>query len=370
MMKKMSLRKSKNFIFMNNFIVDLPTPPNLNFWWNMGSLTGAALSLQILTGILLTMHYVPEASLAFFKITTMEINNFEGATLRGLHALGASTMFIFIFLHMFRSLFYGSYLMNKVTWISGVTLFILTMMTAFLGYVLPWGQMSFWAATVITNMLSAIPFVGHSLVIWIWGGFSVGGATLNRFYTFHFLLPFMLLAITILHLLFLHESGSNNPLGVISTPSKKSFHSYFTWKDFFGLFLPLSCLFFLTFSKPDVLTDVANFIEANPLSTPAHIMPEWYFLFAYGILRSVPNKLGGVMALIGSVAILYLLGVGQSKFYFIKKSFQGVWANLIASNFIVLSFIGSQLVEQPYILIGQIFSVSYFLLFAMLFLMK
>nr|YP_011018283.1 cytochrome b [Parachordodes pustulosus]WQH58899.1 cytochrome b [Parachordodes pustulosus] len=364
MMKKISLRKSSYFNFLNNFIIDLPTPMNLSFWWNFGSILGLLLSIQIITGIFLSMSYSSSHMLSFLSIVSLEINNWEGFSLRSAHATGASFMFICLFLHMYRGLYFSSFSMNKTTWSSGVTIFLLTMIIAFLGYVLPWGQMSYWAATVITNMLSAVPIIGKNLVLWVWGGFSVGAPTLNRFYTFHFLFPMILILLVLLHLIFLHNKGSNNPLGVPSSMNKITFHSMFSFKDIFGFILPLFFMIFFMTNYPDFFSDVANFIEANPLSTPAHIMPEWYFLFAYGILRSVPNKLGGVIAMIMSIVIMYFLVISKNQI--LLNLMKKITVNLISSTFLILSFIGSQLVEQPFIITGQIFSIFYFFLFILL----
>nr|QDH52400.1 cytochrome b [Chordodes sp. VVA-2019] len=360
MMKNFSNRKKNEMKLLNNFLFDLPTPININFWWNFGSLLGVFLLTQIISGVLLTMNYSPSLS-AFMMLINLEKNNWEGFLMRYIHVMGASFLFMLIYLHMFRSLYYKSFLINKMTWVSGVTIFFMMMMIAFLGYVLPWGQMSYWAATVITNMMSAIPFIGKDLVVWMWGGFSVGLPTLNRFYTFHFLMPFILLMIILMHLIFLHKKNSNNPIIIPSKLYMIPFHSMFTYKDLLGFIIPFFILTILTFQTPDLLNDVANFIEANPLSTPAHIMPEWYFLFAYGILRSVPNKLGGVIAMLMSILILYFLVL--TKKYKINKYFNFFMTNLSAMNFIILSFIGSQVVEQPFINMGILFSILYFLTF-------
>nr|YP_009679963.1 cytochrome b [Gordionus alpestris]QDH52413.1 cytochrome b [Gordionus alpestris] len=361
MMNK-SIRKSEMFNEINKFIIDLPTPPNINYWWNMGSITGLFFMSQFITGFFLSMHYISDINKSFFMVVSIENNIWEGFLLRNLHSMGASFMFIFIYLHIFRSLFYGSFIMNYKVWSSGVILLLLTMMTAFLGYVLPWGQMSYWAATVITNMISAIPILGKPVVIWIWGGFNVGDPTLNRFFSLHFILPFILLVLMMVHLILLHLNGSNNPLGIPSSAFKIPFHQTFSYKDIFGFMLPLFLFFVLIFLCPDLFTDVVNFIEANPLSTPPHIMPEWYFLFAYGILRSVPNKLGGVIALFMSIMIMYIL-LMSSKNLLIYNSLRKFIANLIASSFILLSYIGSQIVEPPFIVMGQMLSTIYFLLF-------
>nr|AIC09045.1 cytochrome b [Astrochelys radiata]AIC09064.1 cytochrome b [Geochelone elegans] len=304
-----NLRKTHPMIkIINNSFIDLPSPPNISAWWNFGSLLGICLILQITTGIFLAMHYSPNISLAFSSVAHITRDVQYGWLIRNMHANGASLFFMCIYLHIGRGIYYGSYL-YKETWNTGVTLLLLVMATAFVGYVLPWGQMSFWGATVITNLLSAIPYIGNTLVQWIWGGFSVDNATLTRFFTFHFLLPFIITGLAIVHLLFLHETGSNNPTGLNSNTDKIPFHPYFSYKDLLGLILMLTLLLTLTLFSPNLLGDPDNFTPANPLSTPPHIKPEWYFLFAYAILRSIPNKLGGVLALLFSILVLFLMPI-------------------------------------------------------------
>nr|YP_010133573.1 cytochrome b [Parmaturus melanobranchus]QWM92782.1 cytochrome b [Parmaturus melanobranchus] len=349
---------------MNHALVDLPAPSNISIWWNFGSLLGLCLIIQILTGLFLAMHYTADISMAFSSVIHISRDVNYGWLIRNIHANGASLFFLCVYLHIARGLYYGSYL-NKEAWNIGVILLFLLMATSFVGYVLPWGQMSFWGATVITNLLSALPYVGGMLVQWIWGGFSVDGATLTRFFTFHFLLPFLILAFTIIHLLFLHETGSNNPLGLNSNSDKISFHPYFSFKDLFGFFVMLFFLALLALFLPNLLGDAENFIPANPLVTPPHIKPEWYFLFAYAILRSIPNKLGGVLALLFSIFILMLVPLlhlskqRSSTFRPITQIF--FW--FLVTNTIILTWIGGQPVEQPFILVGQIASISYFSLF-------
>nr|QNV11556.1 cytochrome b [Dynatosoma fuscicorne] len=350
------------FKIMNNSLVDLPAPSNISSWWNFGSLLGLCLGIQILTGLFLAMHYTSDVTLAFNSVVHIcrDVNN--GWLLRTLHANGASFFFICLYLHVGRGMYYGSFLFTP-TWMVGVILMFLTMGTAFMGYVLPWGQMSFWGATVITNLLSAIPYLGTYLVQWVWGGFAVDNATLTRFFTIHFLLPFVIAAFTMIHLLFLHQTGSNNPLGLNSNVDKIPFHPYFTFKDIVGFMVMLSLLVTLTLTNPYLLGDPDNFIPANPLVTPPHIQPEWYFLFAYAILRSIPNKLGGVIALVLSIAILFIL-----PFYHLSK-FRGIsfypinkilfWIMVI--TIILLTWIGAKPVEDPYVLTGQILTVVYFL---------
>nr|YP_009694680.1 cytochrome b [Thitarodes damxungensis]QEI59721.1 cytochrome b [Thitarodes damxungensis] len=347
---------------MNNSLIDLPTPSNISSLWNFGSLLGLCLIIQIITGLFLTMHYSANIELAFYSINHICRDVNYGWLIRTLHANSASFFFICIYIHIGRGIYYESFL-YKYTWMIGVLILFLLMATAFMGYVLPWGQMSFWGATVITNLLSALPYLGSMLVNWIWGGFAVDNATLTRFYTFHFLLPFILLMMTMIHLLFLHQYGSNNPLGINSNLDKIPFHPYFSFKDLFGFIIMMMILMLLTLWNPYILSDPDNFIPANPLMTPIHIQPEWYFLFAYAILRSIPNKLGGVIALIMSIAILFIL-----PFTFNKK-FQGnqfypmnkilFWNMLII--IMLLTWIGARPVENPYIMMGQILTILYFL---------
>nr|ALO71120.1 cytochrome b [Staphylinidae sp. 1 EF-2015] len=347
---------------INNSLIDLPSPSNISSWWNFGSLLGLCLSIQIITGVFLAMHYTANIDSAFNSVIHIcrDVNN--GWLLRTFHANGASFFFICIYLHIGRGMYYSSYYLAH-TWLVGVLIFFIVMGTAFLGYVLPWGQMSFWGATVITNMVSAIPYLGTSIVQWLWGGFAVDNATLTRFFALHFLLPFILVAFIMIHLLFLHQTGSNNPLGVNSNIDKIPFHPYFSYKDFFGFMFMIFMLILLTLTNPYLLGDPDNFIPANPLVTPVHIQPEWYFLFAYAILRAIPNKLGGVIALILSIAILFILPFTNKKmiqsiqFYPINKIL--FWLLLV--NVILLTWIGARPVEDPYILIGQLLTINYFI---------
>nr|AMW67889.1 cytochrome b [Nipponeurorthus fuscinervis] len=346
----------------NNALIDLPAPSNISTWWNFGSLLGLCLMIQILTGLFLAMHYTSNIESAFDSVTHICRDVNYGWFLRTLHANGASFFFICIYMHVGRGLYYGSYLYMH-TWMIGVLILFLVMGTAFMGYVLPWGQMSFWGATVITNLLSAVPYLGTTLVQWVWGGFAVDNATLNRFFTFHFVLPFIVTAAVMIHLLFLHQTGSNNPLGLNSNSDKIPFHPYFSYKDIVGFLILLFSLSMVTLLYPYTLGDPDNFIPANPLVTPIHIQPEWYFLFAYAILRSIPNKLGGVIALVLSIAILFIM-----PFYFLSN-FQGIQfypINKILFWFMVvivllLTWIGARPVEDPFILIGQILTVLYFM---------
>nr|ALO71167.1 cytochrome b [Sunius melanocephalus] len=346
---------------INKSLIDLPTPSNISAWWNFGSLLGLCLSIQIMTGLFLAMHYTANIDLAFNSVAHICRDVNYGWLIRTLHANGASFFFICIYIHIGRGMYYSSYSLN-LTWLIGVIILFMVMATAFLGYVLPWGQMSFWGATVITNLLSAIPYLGTNIVHWLWGGFAVDNATLTRFFTFHFLLPFIITALVMIHLLFLHQTGSNNPLGVNSNIDKVPFHPYFSLKDLFGYTVMLMILLILNLSNPYLMGDPDNFIPANPLITPIHIQPEWYFLFAYAILRSIPNKLGGVMALILSIAILFIMPfinhkmIKSTQFYPINKIL--FWS--LVSMMILLTWIGARAVESPYILTGQILTILYF----------
>nr|YP_009863736.1 cytochrome b [Neilupotamon xinganense]QKE31067.1 cytochrome b [Neilupotamon xinganense] len=356
------LRKSHPlFKIANSALVDMPLPSNISSFWNFGSLLGLCLIMQIVTGLLLAMHYVPHIDLAFSSVAHICRDVNYGWLLRSTHANGASFFFLCLYTHVGRGMFYGSYMIFHV-WMVGLVILLMLMATAFLGYVLPWGQMSFWGATVITNLFSAIPFIGTDLVQWIWGGFSVDNATLTRFFTFHFLLPFAVAAFSLIHIMFLHHAGANNPLGVSTQTDKVPFHPYFTFKDIVGFVILISLLLLLSLSFPYYLSDPDNFIPANPLVTPVHIQPEWYFLYAYAILRSIPNKLGGVIALVLSVIIIAILPFSHfSKFrslsfYPLNQILFWWLVNII----MLLTWIGARPVESPYILTGQILTSSYF----------
>nr|YP_009368100.1 cytochrome b [Lepilemur randrianasoloi]ADP68140.1 cytochrome b [Lepilemur randrianasoloi] len=346
---------------INNSFIDLPTPSNISSLWNFGSLLGACLTIQVITGLFLAMHYTADTTTAFSSVTHICRDVNYGWTIRYLHANGASMFFMCLFIHVGRGLYYGSFALLE-TWNIGIILLFSVMATAFMGYVLPWGQMSFWGATVITNLLSAIPYVGTNLVEWIWGGFSVGKPTLTRFFALHFILPFIISALAMIHLLFLHETGSNNPLGMSSNSDKIPFHPYYTTKDFLGLLLLILLLMTLTLFYPDLLGDPDNYTPANPLNTPPHIKPEWYFLFAYAILRSIPNKLGGVVALILSILILaiipFLQPNKQQTMMFRPLSQFLFW--ILVADLLTLTWIGGQPVENPFISIGQTASILYF----------
>nr|YP_009654925.1 cytochrome b [Menida violacea]QCI09902.1 cytochrome b [Menida violacea] len=346
---------------INSSLIDLPSPSSISLWWNFGSLLGMCLMIQIISGLFLAMHYTANIELAFSSVIHIcrDVNN--GWLMRYTHANGASLFFICLYMHIGRGLYYGSYKLY-MTWSIGVILLLLIMGTAFLGYVLPWGQMSLWGATVITNLLSAIPYLGSTLVMWLWGGFSVDNATLTRFFTLHFLLPFIISAMVIIHLLFLHQTGSNNPLGLNSNYDKSPFHPYFSIKDLMGIMITLFMFSLLVLLEPRTLGDPENFIPANPLVTPVHIQPEWYFLFAYAILRSIPNKLGGVLAMLMSILIILLpMFTNKSKFqgntfYPLSKSLFWMMVTII----LLLTWIGARPAEEPYIFTGQVLTMLYF----------
>nr|YP_009995270.1 cytochrome b [Ochthebius remotus]QNP09660.1 cytochrome b [Ochthebius remotus] len=361
---KTPLRFKTPMNIINSSLIDLPSPSNISSWWNFGSLLGLCLMIQIITGLFLAMHYTANIDSAFNSVIHICRDVNYGWLIRTLHANGASFFFICIYLHIGRGLYYSSYNLST-TWIMGVLILFIVMATAFLGYVLPWGQMSFWGATVITNLLSAIPYIGNNIVQWLWGGFAVDNATLTRFFTLHFLMPFIIAALTMIHLLFLHQTGSNNPLGTNSNIDKIPFHPYFSMKDLFGFMMMITMLMILTLMNPYLLGDPDNFIPANPLITPIHIQPEWYFLFAYAILRSIPNKLGGVVALVMSIAILLFMPFINNKkmqsnqFYPINKI---LFWNMLAI-ILLLTWIGARPVEDPYILIGQLLTLIYFIIY-------
>nr|ADM46582.1 cytochrome b [Microtus arvalis] len=356
------IRKNHPLIkIINHSFIDLPAPSNISSWWNFGSLLGLCLIVQILTGLFLAMHYTSDTATAFSSVAHICRDVNYGWLIRYMHANGASMFFICLFLHVGRGVYYGSYNMIE-TWNMGIVLLFAVMATAFMGYVLPWGQMSFWGATVITNLLSAIPYIGTTLVEWIWGGFSVDKATLTRFFAFHFILPFIITALVLVHLLFLHETGSNNPTGLNSDADKIPFHPYYTVKDFLGVLILLMAFMILTLFFPDILGDPDNYTPANPLNTPPHIKPEWYFLFAYAILRSIPNKLGGVLALILSIVILAfmpLLHTSKQRALTFRPITQTMYWILVG-DLLVLTWIGGQPVEYPFIIIGQTASIAYF----------
>jgi len=354
---------------LNSHVIDYPTPSNLTYAWSFGSTAGFCLIIQILTGVFLAMHYTPHIDLAFVSVEHImrDVNN--GWLIRYMHANGASMFFIVVYSHIFRGLYYGSYMHPRQhLWCSGVLIFILMMATAFMGYVLPWGQMSFWGATVITNLFSAIPFVGPSIVEWLWGGFSVDNATLNRFFSFHFLVPFLIAGMSVIHLALLHEHGSNNPIGVESSVDKIPFYPYFYVKDLLAFFGLITIFAVFVFYFPNLMGHPDNYIPANPMVTPAHIVPEWYFLPFYAILRSIPHKLGGVIAMGGALVILFAIPfintseIRSTQFRPVFKVF--FW--LLVVDFLILGWIGQKPVETPFVEVGQVATVFYFAFFIFL----
>ncbi|MFO1069480.1 MAG: cytochrome b/b6 [Geminicoccaceae bacterium] len=347
-----------------------PTPKNLNYFWNFGSLAGLMLVLQIVTGIVLVMHYTPHTSMAFESVEHIMRDVNYGWLLRYAHANGASMFFIVVYIHIFRGLYYGSYKApRELLWMLGVVILLLMMATAFMGYVLPWGQMSFWGATVITNLFSAFPIVGEPIVTWLWGGFSVDNPTLNRFFSLHYLLPFVIAAVAFLHILALHQYGSNNPVGIDLTKKDKiPFHPYYTAKDLFGIAVFMLVYAGFVFYAPNALGHPDNYIPANPLSTPAHIVPEWYFLPFYAILRAIPDKLFGVLAMFAAIAVLFILPwldtskVRSAKFRPIYKVL--FWVLVVDA--IVLTWVGGKPPEGIYITIGRVATFYYFFHFLVL----
>lgn len=344
-------------------LLKLPTPVNISYWWNYGSLLGIFLFIQIIRGFFLSIHYCPNTSYAFNRIIHIIQNISNGWLIHNIHINGATFFFICIYTHMARGIYYSSFKFIH-TWIIGVSIFLISIATAFLGYVLPWGQISFWGATVITNLVSTIPYIGITLVEWIWGGFSINNATLNRFFSLHFILPFIILIIVIIHLYFLHSSGSSNPLGTNRNFYKIPFHIYFSFKDLLGFISFLIIFTLIILQYPYIFRDPDNFIPANPIITPIHIQPEWYFLFAYAILRSIPNKLGGVIALLISILILYTLPfqkifIPSLIFYPLNQLLFWIFINI----FILLTWAGAQAIELPFITIRQCLSIFYFLYF-------
>jgi ubiquinol-cytochrome c reductase cytochrome b subunit len=367
-----NIRWNINYLlaFVDNHIIHYPTPINLNYAWSFGSTAGICLVIQILSGIFLAMHYTPHIDLAFSSVEHIMRDVKHGWLIRYIHANGASMFFIVVYCHIFRGLYYGSYMHpRQLLWCSGVLIFILMMATAFMGYVLPWGQMSFWGATVITSLFTAVPVAGQTIVDWLWGGFTVNNPTLNRFFSLHFFVPFIIAGVTIIHLALLHKDGSNNPLGVSADNSNKiPFYPYFFVKDLYAFYCFLFFFGFFVFYFPNVLGHPDNYIPADPMQTPPHIVPEWYFLPYYAILRSIPDKLGGVAAMGGALVILFAIPftntseIRSTKFRPIFKIFY--W--LLVADFIILGWVGQKPVEDVYILIGQIATVYYFLFFIVL----
>lgn len=362
----MRWNKKSLFAVINNHLIDYPTPINLNYFYGFGSLAGIMLVIQILTGIFLAMHYTPHIDLAFNSVEHImrDVNN--GWLIRYTHANGASFFFIVVYVHIFRGLYYGSYITpREYLWCSGVVIFILMMATAFMGYVLPWGQMSFWGATVITNLFSAVPVIGKDIVDWLWGGFAVDNPTLNRFFSLHFTLPFVIAGAVLIHLVLLHEVGSNNPLGLTLKTENVPFYPYFYTKDLFGLMMLLFIFFIFVFYYPNTLGHPDNYIEANPMKTPLHIVPEWYFLPFYAILRSIPNKIGGVIAMFASLLVMLTIPFTNSS-EIRSTAFRPIfkvcyWLLVVA--FFLLGWVGQMPVEYPYTEIGVVSMIYYFLFF-------
>jgi ubiquinol-cytochrome c reductase cytochrome b subunit len=350
---------------VHSSFIAFPTPRNLNYWWTFGGILAFVLATQIATGVVLAMHYVPSAGLAFDSVESIMRDVNYGWLIRYIHANGASMFFIALYIHMFRGLYYGSYKApREVLWILGVLLFLLTVATAFLGYVLPWGQMSFWAASVITNLFSAIPVVGESITTWLWGGYSVGDPTLNRFFSLHYLLPFVIAGVVVLHIWALHVPGNGNPAGVDVKKRQDvlPFHPYYTYKDLFGLAVFLVLFAWFVFYVPNFLGHPDNYIPANELVTPAHIVPEWYFLPFYAILRSIPNEIGGVIAFAAAVLVLFFVPwldrskVRSARYRPVYRQF--FWILVVAC--IGLGYLGSQEADGGYLIASRILTAYYF----------
>lgn len=359
----MTFRKSHPLVkIVNSTLVDLPSPANLSVNWNYGSLLGLVLVIQLVSGIVLATRFSGHSDISFDSVISIYQDSNYGWLLRLVHSTGASFFFLFIYLHIGRGLYYGSYIYPEV-WNIGVIIYLILIGTAFLGYVLPWGQMSYWAATVITNLLSAIPWLGSILVEWVWGGFAVGNPTLTRFFALHYLLPFVVTALVILHIFYLHMYGRSNPLGVSSNTNKVSFHYYYSVKDLYVYFVFFFVFIFFTLKYGYSFIDAENFIPANPLVTPTHIQPEWYFLFAYAILRSIPNKLGGVLGLVLAVIILFIFRVSRTQLLF-RGTIYSPLARLtfwsLVSVFILLTWLGRCPAESPYTEVALFSTVSYF----------
>ena len=359
------------FTFLHHEMHEYPTPKNLNYWWNFGSLAGITLVIMIVTGIILSMHYTAHVDHAFQSVERIMRDVNYGWLIRYIHANGASFFFIVVYIHIFRGLYYGSYKApRELLWILGVVILLLMMATAFMGYVLPWGQMSFWGATVITNLFSAIPLVGESIVTLLWGGFSVDNPTLNRFFSLHYLLPFVIVGVVVLHIVALHRFGSNNPLGidVRGEQDTVSFHPYYTVKDMFGLSAFLTIMAAIVFFLPNSMGHPDNYIPANPMVTPAHIVPEWYFLPFYAILRAVPDKLLGVLAMFAAIGVLFILPwldrspVRSATFRPIYKIM--FWVFLV--DCVALTYLGAKPAEGIYVILSRLCTVYYFFHFIIL----
>jgi len=354
---------------LSNHLTEYPTPKNLNYWWTFGGILTFCLITQIITGLILAMHYVASADLAFGSVEHIMRDVNYGWLMRYVHANGASMFFLAVYIHIFRSLYYGSYKSpREIIWIIGMIIYFLMMATAFMGYVLPWGQMSFWGATVITNLFSAIPFIGESVTNWLWGGYAVDNPTLTRFYSLHYLFPFLIFGLVILHIWALHVPGNNNPIGIdVKKPSKDTvpFHPYIVIKDLFALLIFLIVFAFFVFYSPNILGHADNYIEANPLVTPAHIVPEWYLLPFYAILRSIPDKLFGVIAMFAAIFVLVILPwldtskVRSAIFRPLYKQFY--W--FLVADVLILGYVGAMPAEGLYLLVARVATAYYFLHF-------
>ena len=359
------------FSYMHHELHEYPTPKNLSYLWNLGSLAGLALVVMIITGIILAMHYTPHVDHAFDSVERIMRDVNHGWLIRYIHMNGASFFFIVVYLHIFRGLYYGSYKApRELLWMLGVVILLLMMATAFMGYVLPWGQMSFWGATVITNLFSAIPLIGESIVTWLWGGFSVDNPTLGRFFALHYLMPFVIVAVVMLHLIALHRFGSGNPLGIDVSGKQDTipFHPYYTSKDLFGAMVFLTIFASAVFFYPNYLGHPDNYIPANPLQTPAHIVPEWYFLPFYAILRAIPDKLGGVLFMFGAIAVLFILPwldrapVRSGRFRPLFKIF--FW--LFLADCVLLGYLGGKPAEGVYVIWSRLATAYYFVHFLLI----
>jgi len=362
----MRILKTHPILSIAEGLINLPTPANISYLWNFGWLLGVVLVIQIATGIFLAMHFAPHVDLAFISVEHIMRDVNYGWFLRYLHANGAAFFFICVYMHMARGLYYGSYTHPRApVWNVGVIIYLIMILTAFVGYVLPWGQMSLWAATVITNLVSAVPFIGTDIVEWLWGGFCVGNPTLNRFFSFHYIMPFIIVGLVIVHIILLHEDGSNNPIGVDGNIDKIPFHPYSTVKDIFGTIILMVLLGGFIFFAPNYMGHPDNYIPANPLVTPPHIQPEWYFLFVYTILRSIPDKLLGVIAMVAAILVMLTLpflhtcNIRSHQFRPLAKI--SFW--FFVGNFCILTYIGAQPPEYPWVAIGQCASIFYFAYF-------
>ncbi len=361
----MALRKKNHLVsVVNDLLIDYPSPINISNWWNFGSFLGIFIVFQVLTGIFLRIHYVARVDLAFDSVIGILHNVNIGWIFRSFHATGASLIFIFVYLHVIRGIYFQSFTFAPNAWLSGMVILLVLMLTAFLGYVLPWGQIRFWAATVITNIISAVPMFGTTIVQWIWGGFAVRDATLTRFYSFHFVFPFVVLALIFIHLLILHQTGSNNPLSISASKNKIPFSHYFVYKDLLRFLIIILLFSIIILFFPMVFNEPENFLTANPLSTPAHIKPEWYFLWAYAILRAIPRKLGGVLAILIAIVVFvfFPLKEASKNLPLLNKVFY-FW---VASLFL-LSWIGGCPVEWPYDFLRKLLCFTYFSLVGVLF---